>query len=676
MVVTLSAQNEAVPVTISADVRSYPELAATLSAPGRHVTSAPELADRVAVVSLHNRPWSETRSILEKDLDVSFHQIAEGEWRIEESPEAATRKAKLYNAFLIESEGYYAGIFSTFRRLSHGQIPADQVQTKAMIDEQVRSSPPRPGTYEGSRLFATTAPIETIAALALLYGTASSDIDDMRVSGPTLYHMMKGAAMRRLIAGDILNTGDAYYWRNWQDMPEWIRVRATESVRKHEKDLTQRQDLTPQQKADQLDLYARGTSITHRLRFDPLRGSIGYEYSVLEDPSDEASNELKLLTQAVEERFAAREAIFVSAVKDQADNVTNKLVNLKFEIYLSSGSGWYDKTTVRALRLPMGAPFLKKIADSADVSDDSSTHSQATPEVLTSEPLSHPFTLRQGSTSLAQALVDFATETGTEVVASVPIVRDQRLNAGSSKALLSDIAPWLVAGTQDTQGQIKAWTAQQDRGVVVLRDEWTFLDEKYTLPLAPVLALGRASIDTGSGSERGIRYSDLALYARSVTAAQNDQVARLNPAIGLSGAAKTVPFINFLEKQPAKLRQTIFAALRSKDAGITIPLSSIALQSKLALVTELRHLCESDDSANTEDGATHHAIFHPWVNDFVPNGSLVIQAEDLNLPNRKMYRLSFSLRGQPRRHTQGSKTVFDTPPHLYYHTSGPIELPN
>jgi len=684
LLVTASAQSEAAPVNLGADLRSYSEIAAALSANGRHVVVAPELSNRIAVVSFRNRPWSEARSLLEKGLNVAVRSVSEGEWRIEESPEIVARKMKLYSAFLIESDAHYAQIVAEYRKLSHGQYPPPLDRTKAMIDEQLRSTPPRQGTYEGNRLFAASAPWPVIAALALMYGTSSSDVDDFKVSGPALFYVSKGNAVKRLMSGDLVNSGDAYYWRNWQEMPEYVRSLAVAQVRNYESDLAKAKTLTPQQKQAMLEAYAHSVGIAHRLRFNPDRGSMFFEYSVLTDPG---INEEAFKIPSEEQVATVKETFTTTASLTFSIALDNKLDTLQGDtkrfiisdlVFIDASPGWYDQARVRALALPMDGNFLKKVETRAEVPDEAAARMAAATQALSEPAATQSFELRPDSNSIGEALVDYSTQTGTDVVAEVVPVRDRRLGAGATRRTLSDLMPWLADVKQDTQQRVKAWTLSFDKGAAIVRDEWAFVDDNYSMPSQAVLKLARNAIRLNGGG-RGARYEDLLAYGRSITPAENGQAARFDPPFGVPSAARIYPFINFFEKLGPKARDAFFAALK-KDGHATIAMKDIALQSKLALIAELRKVCEMNPDANQASGAVHHSIFHPQINHSVIEGKLEVRAADLKNQDRPLHMLSISLTGPPL--TKPSKTVlaqrfFSTGgTEIYREQFGPIELPH
>lgn len=644
-------------VELAAKLRTLPELAQELSVQGRQVSIAPELRERLAVVALHRRPWPEAASLLEKGLGLKFTSLEEGSWRIEEDPAASARKLAMYNAFLREAEGHYGRVFKEFRKFSQGQVPPDLNYIEALIQEKIREAPPKPGLYEGHQLFNCSAPPDDISALALLYGTASSSVPDFKLSGPTLYHLMKGNAVKALVAGDLIDEGNGYFWRDWRDLPEYIRFRAVAHIRNLETQLA-KMDLTVQEKQRRLDEKARNINVAHRLRFDPVEGAMKYEFSVLEDPSVPP---VFRFGQSKEEVLTGLNLKgTVSGGKDGNFVVVNTLS------VTGAGDRWYDASSVRALRLPMDVSFLKRIETSAEVAEEIGSRMTRTTQTLQNARWKRPLPTSV-SRSLAEGWVRFAESTQSEVVAQVQPIRDAWVRPTTAASL----AAWISEGKPDNGKQVPAWTVEEDRGVWLVRDEWAFLDEKYPLDLKPVLELKRSAED-------GITpLAALQAYCREVTPSQNAQFARISPAFGDPWAARAYPFIRFFDKLSPKMRSELFANLR-KGWAYKIPLAKIGLQPKLVLMNELRQVCSVDPAANTADGAMHHSVFHPGFQTSITSGILTVHAIPLDLRSGPKVSLRFELRpgeDQDLRNEQGDSGLLITMPTVYMEVSGPVEIP-
>jgi hypothetical protein len=242
-------------VTIPPKLRTYAEVALLLSEPEQPVKCDPLVAKRICFASLKGHSMQDTRALVAKGLAVRFAKSGESLLLLED-PARANRSRKLYDAF--------TGVFDEF----HGKVfrnvasiwPFDRLPDNTELDLLLKNNASaEPEMKAAVRLIATTT--------TNTFGTSTS--------APTFFYFNNHGSIRKLIPGDYFNEGNARQWESWTDMPLWVRKRAIAPV---EAALTGSNKASNPLAAESLITDSR---IFHRIRFEPLDGSISYEFGVI-----------------------------------------------------------------------------------------------------------------------------------------------------------------------------------------------------------------------------------------------------------------------------------------------------------------------------------------------------------------------------------------------------------
>ncbi len=268
------------PIDISAEPRLGSQLAAALSIEGRRVVPDAEVASRGYAVRIKGKPWDEVQPLLERGLGVRFRETAPGELLMEVDLSVRERERSLLALYTNNLDNRIKSGIRTAFKLS----PTIPPTPEAMEELDKRFGNPGTGKPDEQDGY------------AILKGIAGSRAPNQILSGPALAYFERNS-VKTLINRDVWRTGDMYSWRDDRTLAPWVRQRAVAFAREAEtrigRELSANADrfsTNAVAEADRkLEAEARGMSLSHRLHFEPKRGEVMFEFSLVKPKLTEAA---------------------------------------------------------------------------------------------------------------------------------------------------------------------------------------------------------------------------------------------------------------------------------------------------------------------------------------------------------------------------------------------------
>ena len=500
---------------------SMSEVCQRLSQGSRTVTCSTALQGRVAVVSLRSRAWSDAVAILSKGLGVQVVEDGGKCLTMEESPIVSRVERKLLSL--------YAGLFDS----SINSAIKGATTLAAQLDLSKESDLIALRTLAQDR---DAIPTMAASARFLLARAGRANADALSTS-----YFLSGGGLRDLISHDFV----------WSGTPaEYDQVNAVTaspaSLLAQIRSVTGLNIISSEEADRQTSrLYSDG-AIVWRLTFSPLDEiittsgsfalsptrpnppwSAGYFIpEAVERPNTDLRN---LFSGATLQAFLARRALTAGILQ--------------------------SAPAVKALKADGECSLAKFCAKWA-----TSQESEVVMDVSSVRD-------RLASTSPEISLGDALTQSS----ASGRIPNSERIV--SSVVLPPDTSPslreWRDLRLDRAREGVKSrssWTASQMNGVLLIKNEYSFLDHQYPLPRT-VAKLSKTN------TSRLCNVKDLVSYAAETSRIENARLARVDCPLLPTGTAEAYPFLKLIGSLTPAQRSTL-TELLSKNGEYSCPMRS------------------------------------------------------------------------------------------------------
>jgi hypothetical protein len=516
-------------ITIQPQLLTMREIASRLTTPERKVECAKGIADRVAFVSLKNRPYSDAVQVLGEALDIVLKpkEGAPGAWVLDSDPEVVAQEKRWRRA--------YADCFQ--RSLEHEQAAMRPYLGVPFADLRERFLDAR-SRYEDAN------------SNAGRFGDSSKDPLVQRLY--KLFTSLAGASYApRWLTDRWLRQGIM--------RPEWLReaIFGSPVIRSDDVRLvTQYLPLTVFERLNdqasaviygfdmQLARWSASTIIAFCLPDGRVRQYTGF---VILSPHNlrqvfEGTHEDILGAGVGPDAVAWLEGQRKATVQFMATDVAKRVVSIKSKRVMAS---------------------LSQVVEQWATAADAECVMELTPQ-------REPLTYRNVAAAGLARRLQFSTEAQislselfTEVIKSKPI-----------------------------DDMVLPWTVVSKSGVVVLKNRWAFIDRTAPFPLAALRDLERKAFNQvlGDSTEGVSNYEDVLAYCQATTALQNRHWSWLSSSgwyRGLSMYSLTAhAAVALWEGLPAATRKTIL----SRQGVHRLSMSSVSEQALNRVVDARRSL--------------------------------------------------------------------------------------
>lgn len=260
------------PIDISAEPRLGSQLAAALSIEGRRVVPDAEVASRGYAVRIKGKTFDEVKPLLERGLGIRFRETAPGELMMEVDVSVRERERSLLALYTNSLDNRIRNGIRAAYKLSPTIPPTPE--TMEELDKRFTSAGAmKPDEQDG---------------YAILKGIAGSRAPTHILSGPALAYFERNS-VKTLLQRDIWRAGDMYSWRDDRTLAPWVRERAVAFAREAESRIGRELSANANgfstnavAEADRkLEAEARGMNLSHRLHFEPKKGEVMFEFSLI-----------------------------------------------------------------------------------------------------------------------------------------------------------------------------------------------------------------------------------------------------------------------------------------------------------------------------------------------------------------------------------------------------------
>lgn len=590
--------------------RTYEDLASDLTKAGLRVSAGREFSRRACVVALHDLTKNQAIAALEDGLSVKFQESETGYTLVASDEVVQAEKIKLA-AFSRLADQQIAATVREAKNYSRGQLPMTKERIAELILRETKFGGSSPDL---ARVVAeSTLPAEKKRALAMLYSTAAQDIPEFQGSGPTVHYFFNNGRIRRLFGGDVIDTGDPYFWRDWTGLPLWVRERALVTARNVEKRLSTER-IPPEEFQQRLAREVAKIAITHRLSWDPATGTTSFEYSINQFNGDgiwygEAT--MPYLSIPLEPSLLASIDPEFSTRLEQ----NNRLL----------GSSWLSKTTKFDDDSSMSAALVRACTRSNRnlVMEVSPVRDHLVPgEAPLGERIawcSQPAKKRQEPPDLIPMLLGNSVRQFEGSTITLTGSSGQPANLVINNVANYSSQPLPLAAT---------WTATEKDGVLILRNEWQFLDRQYPVDFRNAGHISAAA---------SVDWQTLVAYVGAATSVQNAQFARAGLGPRSARYYAVYPYLRAMRRLRPAMRDDVCRKLMETSVA-EFSVQSLPFEARRDLFRDLTALWSTTARSTESTHVRRHAPIHREFESYFESGEIRV-----TLVRSKPAKLSFSL---------------------------------